>query len=258
MNEAVDWREWMRGLGRQLRRVREFLGLSQDQVARLAGVSQGAVSRLEAGPRPRHAHGGRAEGPPGADACAPRLRSRHPRRRGARHARAREPDRASDRRRERRAAPDHERCGPRDAGPPLPHVARAPAAHPGRGWCARRPARSARWRRRLRRSLTPARSGSRRRPSDAADAAHLLLALHRLEHRAIRPQRARKRRPSASRPMTATTLPPAVAAVDDGVGPRSCRGRGLLHHGRCGSASTHCWSAAPPTRCQPFGGGVPA
>ena len=48
-NEAADWREWMRGLGRQLRRVREFLGLSQDQVARLAGVSQGAVSRLEAG-----------------------------------------------------------------------------------------------------------------------------------------------------------------------------------------------------------------
>src|SRR5438132_13600801 len=49
MNEATDWREWMRGLGRQLRRVREFLGLSQDQVAQLAGVSQGAVSRLEAG-----------------------------------------------------------------------------------------------------------------------------------------------------------------------------------------------------------------
>ena len=49
MNEAADWRDWMRGLGRQLRRVREFLGLSQDQVARLAGVSQGAVSRLEAG-----------------------------------------------------------------------------------------------------------------------------------------------------------------------------------------------------------------
>jgi transcriptional regulator with XRE-family HTH domain len=48
-NETVDWREWMRGLGRQVRRVREFLGLSQDQVARLAGVSQGAVSRLEAG-----------------------------------------------------------------------------------------------------------------------------------------------------------------------------------------------------------------
>jgi transcriptional regulator with XRE-family HTH domain len=44
-----DWREWMRGLGRQARRVREFLGLSQEQLARLAGVSQGAVSRLEGG-----------------------------------------------------------------------------------------------------------------------------------------------------------------------------------------------------------------
>ena len=44
-----DWREWMRGLGRQSRRVREFLGLSQEQIARLAGVSQGAVSRLEGG-----------------------------------------------------------------------------------------------------------------------------------------------------------------------------------------------------------------
>ena len=49
MSEAADWRERMRGLGRQLRRVREFLGLSQDQVARRAGVSQGALSRLEAG-----------------------------------------------------------------------------------------------------------------------------------------------------------------------------------------------------------------
>ena len=29
--------------------MREFLGLSQEQLARLAGVSQGAVSRLEAG-----------------------------------------------------------------------------------------------------------------------------------------------------------------------------------------------------------------
>jgi len=29
--------------------VREFLGMSQEQLARLAGVSQGAVSRLEAG-----------------------------------------------------------------------------------------------------------------------------------------------------------------------------------------------------------------
>ena len=44
-----DWREWMRGLGRQARRVREFLGLSQEQIARLAGISQGAISRLEGG-----------------------------------------------------------------------------------------------------------------------------------------------------------------------------------------------------------------
>jgi DNA-binding XRE family transcriptional regulator len=42
-----QWREWMRDLGRQLRRGREFLGLSQEQLAQLAGVSQGAVSRLE-------------------------------------------------------------------------------------------------------------------------------------------------------------------------------------------------------------------
>src|SRR5690348_8880078 len=49
LNDRGDWPAWMRDLGRQLRRVREFLGLSQDQVARLAGVSQGAVSRLEAG-----------------------------------------------------------------------------------------------------------------------------------------------------------------------------------------------------------------
>lgn len=44
-----DWREWMRALGRQARRIREFLGFSQEQIARLAGVSQGAVSRLEGG-----------------------------------------------------------------------------------------------------------------------------------------------------------------------------------------------------------------
>jgi transcriptional regulator with XRE-family HTH domain len=48
-NNAVDWAEWMRALGKQGRRAREFLGLSQEQLAELAGVSQGAVSRLEAG-----------------------------------------------------------------------------------------------------------------------------------------------------------------------------------------------------------------
>src|SRR2546428_13765497 len=65
MNETVDWREWMRGLGRQLRRVPEFLGLSQDQVARLAGVSQGAVTPLEAGPGLPTPMGGALKGPPG-------------------------------------------------------------------------------------------------------------------------------------------------------------------------------------------------
>ena len=45
--ERALWRQWMRDLGQQLRRLRGFLGLSQEQLARLAGVSQGAVSRLE-------------------------------------------------------------------------------------------------------------------------------------------------------------------------------------------------------------------
>ena len=45
----LDWATWIKSLGRQARRVREFLGLSQEQVARVAGVSQGAVSRFEGG-----------------------------------------------------------------------------------------------------------------------------------------------------------------------------------------------------------------
>jgi transcriptional regulator with XRE-family HTH domain len=45
----VDWATWIRGLGRHVRRLREFLGLSQEQIAKMAGVSQGAVSRLEGG-----------------------------------------------------------------------------------------------------------------------------------------------------------------------------------------------------------------
>jgi len=44
-----EWRAWMRDFGSQQRKAREFLGLSQEQLARAAGVSQGAVSRLEAG-----------------------------------------------------------------------------------------------------------------------------------------------------------------------------------------------------------------
>jgi len=47
--EPIDWARWMRALGRQNRCVREFLGLSQAQLAKLAGVSQGAISRFESG-----------------------------------------------------------------------------------------------------------------------------------------------------------------------------------------------------------------
>ncbi|HSV06775.1 MAG TPA: helix-turn-helix domain-containing protein [Candidatus Binatus sp.] len=47
--DPFDWSDWMHALGRQGRRLREFLGLSQEELARMAGVSQGAVSRLEAG-----------------------------------------------------------------------------------------------------------------------------------------------------------------------------------------------------------------
>ena len=39
----------MRELGSTVRRVREFVGLSQGCLAKIAGVSQGAVSRLETG-----------------------------------------------------------------------------------------------------------------------------------------------------------------------------------------------------------------
>src|SRR5262245_32389193 len=45
----LDWSGWIKGLGKQARRVREFLGLSQEQIARVAGVSQGAVSGFEGG-----------------------------------------------------------------------------------------------------------------------------------------------------------------------------------------------------------------
>ena len=46
---TVDWKRWMVGLGQNRRRLRELLGLSQEQLAKIAGVSQGAISRLEAG-----------------------------------------------------------------------------------------------------------------------------------------------------------------------------------------------------------------
>jgi transcriptional regulator with XRE-family HTH domain len=43
------WREWMVALGARVRHLRELVGLSQEQLARQAGVSQGAISRLEMG-----------------------------------------------------------------------------------------------------------------------------------------------------------------------------------------------------------------
>jgi transcriptional regulator with XRE-family HTH domain len=46
---GASWQDWMRSLGRQARRVREFLGLTQDELGGRAGVRQGAVSRLESG-----------------------------------------------------------------------------------------------------------------------------------------------------------------------------------------------------------------
>jgi transcriptional regulator with XRE-family HTH domain len=49
VDRPLDWREWMRALGVRQRRIRQFLGLSQDELARRAGVSQAAVSRLETG-----------------------------------------------------------------------------------------------------------------------------------------------------------------------------------------------------------------
>jgi DNA-binding XRE family transcriptional regulator len=45
-DEAM-WRRWMTELGQQIRRLRELVGLSQLDLAQLASVSQGAVSRLE-------------------------------------------------------------------------------------------------------------------------------------------------------------------------------------------------------------------
>ncbi len=45
-----DWEgQLIRDLGKWTKKVREFLGYSQDKLAKLADVSQGAVSRVEAG-----------------------------------------------------------------------------------------------------------------------------------------------------------------------------------------------------------------
>lgn len=51
MRTATDqrWRDWMIALGVRVRHLRELVGLSQEQLARQVGVSQGAISRLEMG-----------------------------------------------------------------------------------------------------------------------------------------------------------------------------------------------------------------
>ena len=45
-----DWKAWFQAVGREIGRLRRFLGLSQSEIARLAGVSQATVSRLEREP----------------------------------------------------------------------------------------------------------------------------------------------------------------------------------------------------------------
>jgi DNA-binding XRE family transcriptional regulator len=47
--EQVAWRDRMRRFGRLVRHARETIGWSQQQLGEQADVSQGAVSRLEAG-----------------------------------------------------------------------------------------------------------------------------------------------------------------------------------------------------------------
>ena len=50
VQQTTDWEgQMIRDLGKWTRKVREFLGYSQDRLAKLADVSQGAVSRVEAG-----------------------------------------------------------------------------------------------------------------------------------------------------------------------------------------------------------------
>jgi transcriptional regulator with XRE-family HTH domain len=46
-DDEATWRPWMLELGKQIRRLRRLVGLSQQDLADLARVSQGAVSRLE-------------------------------------------------------------------------------------------------------------------------------------------------------------------------------------------------------------------
>src|ERR1043166_91111 len=47
--EAAAWHTWLRDVGALAREMREVLGVSQEQLAKIAKVSQGAVSRFERG-----------------------------------------------------------------------------------------------------------------------------------------------------------------------------------------------------------------
>jgi len=49
--DEIDWDGCLRGLGATLRKLRASAGISQRELARVSGVSQGAVSRFEAGRR---------------------------------------------------------------------------------------------------------------------------------------------------------------------------------------------------------------
>src|SRR6185369_16626006 len=44
-----EWRSWIRGLGETVCRARKLAGISQVALADRAGISQGAVSRIENG-----------------------------------------------------------------------------------------------------------------------------------------------------------------------------------------------------------------
>lgn len=46
---VYDWRAFTRRVGTRVHQLRELLGLSQERLAQVAGVSQGAVSRVESG-----------------------------------------------------------------------------------------------------------------------------------------------------------------------------------------------------------------
>lgn len=45
--DVEEWEAWLSAFGSAVRRVRLFLGLTQFQLATLAGVSQGSISRVE-------------------------------------------------------------------------------------------------------------------------------------------------------------------------------------------------------------------